>query len=80
LVQPGDLGIKTANLPAANKKIRDEVKELIDSYLKDAAEFSSMFEERTAVKGTEPDGLVKGPPCEGCWKSKKIAFLGVSLK
>jgi hypothetical protein len=76
LLQPGDLRIKTANLPAANKKIGDEVKELIDLYLKDTAEFSSMLEEKTAGKGTEPDELVKGPPCEGCWKSQKVAFLG----
>jgi hypothetical protein len=48
LVQPGDIRIKTANLPAADTRIGDEVKELIDSYLKDTAEFSSMLEERTA--------------------------------
>ena len=52
------------------------MKELIDLYLKDTAEFSSMLEEKTAGKGTEPDELVKGPPCEGCWKSQKVAFLG----
>ena len=48
LVQPGDLRIRTANLTAANTKIGDEVKELIDSYLKDTVGFSSMLGERTS--------------------------------
>jgi hypothetical protein len=35
-------------MPATNAKMGAEMKELIDSYLKDNVEFSSMLEERTA--------------------------------
>jgi len=35
-------------MPTTNAKMGDEMKELIDSYLKDTVEFSSMLEERTA--------------------------------
>ena len=35
-------------MPTRNAKMGDEMKELIDSYLKDTVEFSSMLEERTA--------------------------------
>ena len=35
-------------MPTKNEKTGDEMKELIDSYLKGTAEFSSMLEERTA--------------------------------
>jgi len=35
-------------MPTTNEKMGDEMKELIDSYLKDTVEFSSMLEERTA--------------------------------
>ena len=48
MTQPGDFRVKTAKFLAANTKIGDGLKELIDSYLKDTREFSSMIEERTA--------------------------------
>jgi len=35
-------------MPTTNEKMGDEMKELIDSYLKGTVEFSSMLEERTA--------------------------------
>jgi hypothetical protein len=35
-------------MPTTNAKMGDEMKELIDSYLKDTVKFSSMLEERTA--------------------------------
>ena len=35
-------------MPTTNTEMGDEMKELIDSYLKDTIEFSSMLEERTA--------------------------------
>jgi len=35
-------------MPTTNERAGDEMKELIDSYLKDTVEFSSMLEERTA--------------------------------
>jgi hypothetical protein len=35
-------------MPTTNEKMGVEMKELIDSYLKDTVEFSSMLEERTA--------------------------------
>ena len=35
-------------MPTTNEKMGDEMKKLIDSYLKDTVEFSSMLEERTA--------------------------------
>lgn len=47
MVQPGDFRIKTANPPVASTKTGYEMKELIDSYLKGTAEFSSTLKERT---------------------------------
>ncbi len=35
-------------MPSTNTDMGDEMKDLIDSYLKDTVEFSSMLEERTA--------------------------------
>ena len=35
-------------MPTTNTEMGDEMKDLIDSYLKDTIEFSSMLEERTA--------------------------------
>ena len=35
-------------MPTTNEKMGDEMKKLIDSYLKDTEEFSSMLGERTA--------------------------------
>jgi hypothetical protein len=48
MTQPGEFRVKTAKFLAANTKIGDGLKELIDSYLKDTVGFSSMLEERTA--------------------------------
>jgi hypothetical protein len=48
MTQPGEFRVKTAKFLAANTKIGDGLKELIDSYLKDTVGFSSMLEERAA--------------------------------